>query len=58
MATERANPIILGSGMTVLLGFLSALGAFIVPEITFGNRALLFLFVVIVLVLSLIASSG
>ena len=44
--------------MAVLLGFLSALGAFVVPELTIGNRFLLFLFGVIVLFLGLIASSG
>jgi len=44
--------------MAVLLGFLSVLGAFVVPELTFGNRALLFIFGVIVFVLGLIASSG
>jgi hypothetical protein len=58
MATGRANPIISGSGMAVLLGFLSVLGAFVVPELTIGNRFLLFLFGVIVLFLGLIASSG
>jgi len=58
MATGRANPIISGSGMAVLLGFLSALGAFVVTELTIGNRSLLFLFDVIVLFLGLIALSG
>lgn len=54
----EANPIVSGSGMAVLLGFLSALGAFVIPEITIGNRILLLLFGVIVLVLGLIASTG
>jgi hypothetical protein len=58
MAMGRANPIISGSSMAVLLGFLSVLGAFVVPELTFGDRALLFIFGVIVFVLGLIASSG
>lgn len=58
MATGRTNPIISGSGMAVLLGFLSALGAFIVPELALGNRLLFFLFGVIVLVLELKASTG
>ena len=57
MVTGKANPIISGSRMAVLLRFLSALGAFIVPGLTSGNRGLLFLFGVIMLVFGLIASS-
>jgi len=58
MATGKANPIISGSGMAVLLGFLSVIGAFIVPEVTLGTRILLFIFGVVVLTLGLIASNG
>lgn len=58
MATGRTNPIISGSGMAVLLGFISALGAFVAPELTLGTRILLFIIGVIVLVLGLLASSG
>jgi hypothetical protein len=54
----RTNPIISGSGMAVLLGFLSALGAFVAPELTLGNRVLLLLFGLIILVLGLKTSTG
>lgn len=58
MATGRANPIVSGSGMAVLIGFLSALGAFLIPQVAFGNRILLFAFGVVVLILGLLFSNG
>lgn len=58
MSTGRGNPIISGSGMAVLLGFGSILGAFLLPEITMGSRLLLFLAGVVVLVLGLLFSNG
>ena len=53
-----SNPIISGSGMAVLLGFLSVLGAVVAPEVSIGNRILIFGFGVIVLSLGLMASTG
>jgi hypothetical protein len=54
----RTNPIISGSGMAVLLGFFSTLVAVGGPELTLGNRILLFIFGVLVFVLGLKASTG
>ena len=54
----RSNPIISGSGMAVLLGFLAALGAVVVPEVSIGNRILIFGFGVIALFLGLMTSTG
>lgn len=53
-----SNPIVSGSGMAVLLGFLSSLGAFVLPEVTIGNRILLFVFGVGILLLGLMSSTG
>ena len=44
--------------MAVLIGFLSALGAFVIPQVTLGNRILLFVFGVGVLILGLLFSNG
>lgn len=53
-----SNPIISGSGMAVLLGFFSAFGAFVAPDLTLGTRLLMFGFGLIVLFLGLMASNG
>jgi hypothetical protein len=58
MAMGGSNPIISGSGMAILLGFFSALGAVVVPEVSIGNRILMFGFGVVVLFLGLMASTG